>query len=80
MTKDMIPVASTSFCIQAYHAAHRRSRTLSFTLYAPISSKVFQYVVTLEGVRKVLVALELQIDISLLDVALLPSGETYRTA
>ena len=44
MTKDMIPVARTSFCIHAYQAAHRRSATFKWALYLETSSNWDQYV------------------------------------
>ncbi len=44
ITNDMTPVARTSFCIKAYQAAHKRSRTLKWTLYLEISSNWPQYV------------------------------------
>lgn len=44
MTNDMIPVARTSFCIQAYQAAHNLSATFRLALYLPISSNWPQYV------------------------------------
>lgn len=44
MANDMIPVARTSFCIQAYQAAHNLSATFSSVLYLPISSNWPQYV------------------------------------
>lgn len=37
--KLMRPVARVSFCIQRYHDAQRRSKTLSWTLYLETSSK-----------------------------------------
>ena len=40
----MMPVARTSFCIQAYHAAHNLSATFRLALYLLISSYWPQYV------------------------------------
>ena len=39
MVKDIIPVASTSFCMYAYQAAQVFSKKLRWTLYLEISSK-----------------------------------------
>ena len=41
---DMIPVARTSFCMYAYHAAHSFSAKFKCMLYFEISSKLPQYV------------------------------------
>lgn len=52
ITNDKMPVASTSFCIQAYQAAHIRSKRLRWTLYLEISPNWLQYVSGM-AVRKV---------------------------
>lgn len=44
MTKDVMPVARTSFCIQAYQVTHRRSATFRWALYLETSSYWDQYV------------------------------------
>lgn len=41
--KDIIPLASASFCMKAYHETHNRSRRLNGTFLVETSSKIAQY-------------------------------------